>query len=70
MNGKKAVIIGLWKDGPSVSSISKLLSAQRRSPYYTINRYKQLGTFCDRPKCGRLRSADTLTNTNKIRSRI
>ena len=51
-------------------SISKLLAVPRRSVYCTINRYKELGTFCYRPKCGRPGSVDTPPSMNKIRNRI
>ena len=58
------------KNVSSVASINKLFSVPRRTVYHATNRCKKLGTFYNRPKCGRPRSADTPVIRNKIRNGI
>ena len=67
---KQGALVKLLKIEKTVAQISKVLHMPHSTVYKAIKRYRELGTYKDRPRSGRLTTACTLTNIQKVRCHV
>ena len=66
----RPAIIRLFEEGNSGEKIGKLLNISPNTARLVIRRFKATGSYTDRPRSGRPRTARTQANKRKIKSRI
>ena len=70
MTELRPAIIRLFDQGKSGRKIAELLNVPARTAQEVIKRFKETGSYNDRPRSGRPRTARTPANKRKIKSRI
>lgn len=70
MTELRAAIIRLFEQGNSGEKIGKMLDVPARTAREVIKRFKETGSYEDRPRSGRPRTARTPVNKRKIKGRI
>ena len=70
MTELRPAIIRLFEEGNSGEKIGKLLNISPSTAREVIRRFKATGSYTDRPRSGRPRTARTPATKRKIKSRI
>ena len=70
MTELRPAIIRLFEQGKSGRKIAELLNVPARTAQEVIKRFKETGSYNDRPRSGRPRTARTPANKRKIKGRI
>lgn len=63
-------IVHLFKEGNSPNVITKMLGVSRSTVYYTMNRFRAIGTCSPRPKTGRPRTVSNPKVIKCVRERL
>jgi transposase len=70
MKKLRAGIIHLFEQGKTGYEISKEMKLAKSTVYKIINRFKETGSYEDKPRKGRPRTARTMSNKTKVKGRI